>query len=74
MLHKLSQIPALDFTDMATPSTVDIKDISRDVSITNFVDTSFGTKINTTILKITTLKTHQLSFGYFIHPCYRLQR
>lgn len=34
---------------MATPSTVDVEDVSRHVSITKFVDTSFGTKRYTTI-------------------------
>lgn len=47
MLHMLSQIFALAFTDGATPSTGDSEDVSKDVSIT----TSFGTKIYTTIFK-----------------------
>lgn len=72
MLRKLSQILALAFIDVATP--VDVEDISRDVCINNFVDTSFGTKIYTTTFKITTPKPHQLSFTFFIRPCYRLHR
>lgn len=49
MLHKFSQIFALAFTDMDTPSTVGIEGISQDVSSTYFVATSFGTRIYTTI-------------------------
>lgn len=49
MLHKFSQLSALAFTDMATPSTVGIEDISQDVSSTYFVTISFGTRIYATI-------------------------
>lgn len=48
MLHELSQILALAFTDVAAPSAVDVEAICRDVCITNFVDTSFETKIYST--------------------------
>lgn len=52
MLHKISQISALAFTDMATPSTVSIEGISQDVSSTYFITTSFEPEYMQLFLKL----------------------
>lgn len=74
MLHKFSQIPALAFTDMATPSTVGIEGISQDVSSTYFVTTSFGTRIYATIFKIITHISPLITLQAFYVFYYRLHR
>lgn len=59
MLQKFSQILTPAFINMATPSTIDIADISKDTSMTIFIsiiketmDTSSVARICTLILKI----------------------
>lgn len=74
MLHKFSQIFALAFTDMDTPSTIGIEGISQDVFSTYFVGTSFRIRIYTTIFKIKAHIAPSVTLQVFYVFYYRLHR
>lgn len=56
MLHKFSQILTAVFINMATPSTIDTADMSKDTSMTIFISIIKETMDTSSAARICTLK------------------